>query len=154
MNNIKITIATKKDKTQLLAWFKNYEINKLIEKRVNCFLEHNFTILAKDGDKIIGVLQWYVKEEPDEGLAEIEEVFVSEKYRGRGIASLLVMFAIKTIREYFIKFNFKPRKIFLFVGKENISARKLYEKYGFKLICSVGNLFHDKEEELFYTVNL
>ncbi len=153
MNNIKITIATKKDKEQLLIWFKHYKINQFIEKRVDCFLEHNSTIVAKDRNKIIGVLQWYVKENPNEGVAEIEEVFVSEKYRGQGIASLLITFAIKTIWEYFIKFNFKPRKVFVFVGKENIPAIKVYEKYGFKFVCSVGNLFHD-EEELFYTLNL
>jgi ribosomal protein S18 acetylase RimI-like enzyme len=154
MNNIKITIANKRDKKQLMIWFKHYGADKFVKKRVDCYIEHNSTIVAKDKNKIVGVLQWHVKEDPNYGVAEMEEVFVSENYRRQGIGSLLVTFAIKTIRKYFTKLKFKPRKIFLFVGKENIAARKLYEKCGFKLVCSVGNLFHDKEEELFYTLDL
>jgi len=48
----------------------------------------------------------------------------------------------------------KPRKIFLFVGKNNKIARALYEKHGFKLVCEVGNLFSDKEIEGFYSLCL
>jgi len=55
---------------------------------------------------------------------------------------------------YFSDIRFKPRKIFLFVSKNNIPARRLYEKLGFKLISEVGNLFSDKETELFYTLDL
>ena len=34
------------------------------------------------------------------------------------------------------------------------TARKLYEKHGFKKIAEVGDLFRDRKEELFYVVRL
>ena len=154
MKDIKISIATKKDRRQLINWFKFYSIQKLIEKRVDCYLVYNSTVVAKDKNKIVGVLQWHVKENAAHGLAEIEEVLISENYRGQGTGSLLVLFAIDAIRKYFIEFNIKPRKIFLFVGKENTAARKLYEKHGFRLINSIGYVFHDNVEELFYSLEL
>ncbi len=154
MKDIKISNATKKDRKQLISWFKFYGIQKLIEKRVDCYLVHNSTVIAKDKNKIVGVLQWHVKENAAHGLAEIEEVLILENYRGQGLGSLLVLFAIDAIRSYFNEYNIKPRKIFLFVGKGNTAARKLYEKHGFRLINSIGYLFHDNAEELFYSLEL
>ena len=154
MNDINISNATAKDRKELINWFEFYGIQKLIAKRVDCYLDHNFTVIAKNKNKIVGVLQWHVKENAGHGLAEIEEVLILESYRGQGIGSLLVSFAIDEIRNGFIELNIKPRKIFLFVGKGNINARKLYEKHGFILIGSIGYLFHDNVEELFYSLDL
>jgi ribosomal protein S18 acetylase RimI-like enzyme len=154
MKDIKISTATKKDRRQLISWFKFYAIQNLIEKRVDCYLVHNSTVIAKDNNKIVGVLQWHVKENAAHGLAEIEEVLISEDYRGQGMGSLLVLFAINAIRAYFLELNIKPRKIFLFVARENTAARKLYEKHGFKFVSSIGYIFHDDVEELFYSLEL
>lgn len=151
MDNIKVSLASEKDRSQLLECFKHYKDKRSIEKRVDCYLSHNFTIVAKEKRKIAGILQWYVKEDPKTGVAEFEEVFVSEAYRRRGIGSSLVDFAIKSVRDHFGSMSIKPRKIFLFVGKDNTSARRLYEKHGFKLVSEVGNLFSDNEAELFYS---
>ena len=110
--------------------------------------------IVSDKNKIVGVLQWHVKENAAHGLAEIEEVLILENYRGQGTGSLLVLCAIDAIRSYFVEYNIKPRKIFLFVGKENTPARKLYEKHGFKFISSIGYVFQDNVEELFYSLEL
>jgi ribosomal protein S18 acetylase RimI-like enzyme len=154
MNNIKIALATKEDRIQLLKYFEHYKIKKIIENRVDCYLSHNFTVVAKDKNKIVGVLQWHIKEYPRAGVVEFEEVHVSEKYRGKGIGSLIIRFAIQSVKEYFNKIKIKPRKIVLFVGKNNKVARALYEKHGFKLISDVGYLFSDKEKELVYSLDI
>ena len=103
MDKIKEGLATEKDKKQLYEFFKHYKNKKLVENRVNCYLSHNFTIVAKDKGKIIGVLQWYVKEDPKAGVVEFEEVFILKAYRGKGIGALLVKFAIQSIIDYFKK---------------------------------------------------
>ena len=154
MTDIKICTARKRDRKQLIGWFSFYGNQKLIKNRVDCFLVHNSTVIAKDKNKIVGLLQWHVKENAAHGLAEIEEVLVLENYRGQGIGSSLVSFAIAAIRTYFIELNIKPRKIFLFVGSGNTAARKLYEKHGFSMISSIGYVFHDNVEELFYSLEL
>lgn len=154
MNDLKISNATTNDRKQLINWFNFYGNQKLIKERVDCYLSHNSTIIAKDKNKIVGVLQWHVKESAAHGLAEIEEVLISESYRGKGTGSLLVSYAVDEIRNYFMELNNRPRKIFLFVGKGNTAARKLYEKHGFILISSIGYLFHDDVEELFYSLDI
>lgn len=154
MINIKITLATEKDKKQLLKYFKHYKVKEIIEKRVDSYLSHNFTVTAKDKDKVIGILQWHVKENPQAGVVEFEEVHVLDSYRGKGIGSSIVKFAIQSVKDYFKNININARKIFLFVSKNNKIARALYEKHGFKLISQTGNLFSNNEIELFYLLDL
>ena len=154
MVDIKIVLATKKDKNQLFGYFKHYKVKEIIKNRIDCYLSHNFTVVAKDSDKIVGTLQWHIKENPKTGLVEFEEIHVLEKYRGKGIGSLILKFAIQSVKDYFRKINIKPRKIFLFVDKKNKVARALYKKYGFKPISEIGNLFLDNEVEFLYSLNL
>ncbi len=154
MWDIKIVLATKKDTRQLLEFLKHYKAKDVIKKRVNCYLSHNFTIVAKDKNKIVGILQWHVKENPMAGVVEFEEVHVLESYRGKGIGSLLIKYAVQSVKNYFTKVRIKPRKIFLLVSGENKVARALYEKNAFKFISEVGNLFSDTKIELFYCLDL
>ena len=98
MDDIKITLATSEDRRQLSKHFEHYKIKKIIENRLDCYLSHNFTVVAKDKRKIVGVLQWYIKEDPRAGVVEFEEVHFSEEYRGKGIGSLLMKFAIQSVK--------------------------------------------------------
>lgn len=132
MTNIEVSLATEEDKKQLLEHFKHYNNRELIEKRVDCYLSHNFTVVAKDKGRIVGVVQWYVKEYPGDGIVEFEEVHVVEPYRGKGIGSRLIEFAIQSVKEHFDDIGMKPKKIFLFTDKENEAARALFEKSGFR----------------------
>jgi len=154
MANIKLALATKRDKRRLFNYFNHYEVKKLIERRVDCYISHNFTVVAKDKNKIVGILQWHIKEDPKAGVVEFEEIYVLENYRGRGVGSLLVKYAIQSVEDYFREIKIKPRKIFLFVSKKNKVAISLYEKHGFKFISEVSNLFSDIETELFYSLDL
>jgi ribosomal protein S18 acetylase RimI-like enzyme len=90
-------------------------------------------VVAKDKDRIVGVVQWYVKENPTEGIVEFEEVHVLESYRGQGIGTMLVELAVQSVKDHFDRIGLKPRKIFLFTDKENPVARALFEKCGFHL---------------------
>jgi ribosomal protein S18 acetylase RimI-like enzyme len=154
MTRIRIALATEKDKNQLSTFFKHYKVKELIEHRVNCYTSHNFTVVAKDNDRIVGQLQWYIKEDPRAGLVEFEEVCVLKEYRGKGIGSLLIEYAIWSVKDYFKKIGIEPRKIFLFVGKNNEGARTFYERHGFRFVSEVGYLFSDTEMELFYSLDL
>ncbi len=153
MDDITVALALKSDSNQLADFFNHYRVTDIIKNRIECYLNHNFTIIVKDRDKIVGILQWYVKENPLAGVAEFEEIYVLEDYRNKKIGSMLVEHGIKSVVNYFKEIKIKPRKIFLFVSKENKNARALYEKYGFKPISEIGNLFSDQEVELFYCLD-
>jgi len=154
MTDIQISLAMKNDEQKLLEFFRHYEIREVLENRIECYLSHNFTVVAKDKDKIVGTLQWFIREDPHMGVAEFEEIYLLEDYRSKGIGSLLIEFAIQYVKKYFKRIGIKPRRIILFTAKENKVARALYEKHGFRYVCDVGDLFADDEIELLYYLKL
>jgi len=151
---MKISFASKKDKKQLLKYFGFYRDADYSAARVDYFLKYGKTIIAKENREIIGLMQWHVKENPNHGLAEIEEVFVYGAYRGKGVATKLLKFVTKSIRAHFREKKIRARKVFLFVLKKNKVARRLYEKAGFRKVASVGELFEDKKKDLLYALDL
>jgi ribosomal protein S18 acetylase RimI-like enzyme len=154
MKKISVKLATQKDKGELLKFFEHYGNKTLSKNRVEYYLSHNHTVVAKDGNKIVGIAQWYIKEDPKTGVAEVEEVYVLDEYRDQGIGHKIIKFTINSIKNNFNKIGFKPRKVYLFVNKNNSPAITLYQKVGFQEINPVGNLFDDSETELFYCLNL
>jgi ribosomal protein S18 acetylase RimI-like enzyme len=150
---ISISEATLKDSDQLKQFFSHYKIKDYIVKRVNCYLGCNHTIVAKDDEKIIGTIQWLIKEDPNLGVVEIEEVNVLMAYQKQGIGSKMMGFTLNSIKKYFQENNLNLRKIYLFVSESNLAAQKFYEKFGFQKITSIKNLFSDYENEYFYLIN-
>ena len=148
--NIKVSLASPADRDKLSIFFEHYQNSELKINRVDCFTTQNFTIVAKQNENIVGICQWRVKENPKAGVAELEELFVKEEYRGQGVGKNILKFTIITIHDYFGKIGIIPRKIYLLVSENNLSARKLYEKLGFSNMAAIGTLFDDSQPELFY----
>lgn len=98
-------------------------------------------------------MRWLVKEDARVRVTEFEELHVIKAYRNRRIGPLLISHAIQEVKVRFQSIRVKPRRIYLFVAKDNMSARNLYEQHGFQCIAEVGNLFSDEELELFYCIN-
>jgi len=151
---VEIKKANSNDKEQLIKSFKHIKFNNFIEKRVECYLSHNNTIIAMVDNQLIGIVQWHIKEDPNLGVVEFEEIFVVKEYRGKGVGSALLNFSIQTVKDYFKDIGIKSRRIYLFINENNKNARGLYEKFEFKCISDLGNLFSDTENELFYTLDL
>lgn len=151
---LSLALATEMDRDDLSAYFKHYPVKAAVSDRVCCYTSHNFTVIAKLGPLIAGIVQWYVKENPAAGLVEFEEVYVKQEFRRRRIGYLLVEFAIRSVKFYFHKVGIQPRKIYLFLTRENRVARSLYEKLGFVFVSEAGHLFSDTETDLLYALNL
>ena len=151
---ITISLANLEDKNQLINFFSHYKIKDYIEKRVDSYLDCNYTIVAKDGEKIIGTIQWSIKEDPNLGVVEIEEVNILMAYQKQGIGSKMMEFNIDSIKKYFLKNKLNLRKIYLFVSESNLAAQKFYEKFSFKKAAKINNLFSDYGNELFYVLDL
>jgi len=154
MNDIIIKKATQIDREQLIKIFEHYRNKDIIENRVECYLSHNNTVIAKSGNKVIGKIQWLVKEDPNSGVVEFEELFIHEKYRNRGVGYKLVKYCIKEVINFFKTVRIKGRSIYLFANEKNLNARKLFERFGFENITNLGNLFSDDESELLYVLNI
>ena len=154
IRNITIESGSTVDKEQLAETFQHFNNKKIMMNRAECYLSHNNTILAKDGNKIIGKMLWHIKQDPKVGVAEFEELYVFEDYRRKEIGSELVKFSINAVRRCFEDLGIKSRRIYLFTNEENQSARALYEKYGFECIANLGHLYSENENELFYLLDL
>ncbi|MHA1987889.1 MAG: GNAT family N-acetyltransferase [Promethearchaeota archaeon] len=154
MKAIRIENATPDDQNQLEKTFQHFKDKTAMRKRAECYLFHNNTILAKDGKLIVGKVLWYVKENPNDGLVELEELFILEDYRRKGVGSELIKFCINAVQNHFKNLGIKPRRIYLFTNENNEGARKLYENFGFEPIANLGHLYSDDENDLFYVLDL
>ena len=154
MEAIRIENVTPDDQKQLEETFQHFKDKTVMRKRAECYLFHNNTVLAKDGEHIIGKVLWYVKENPHDGLVELEELYVLEEYRRKGVGSELIKFSINAVQKYFKSLGIEPRRIYLFMNENNLGARNLYENFGIKHIANLGHLHSDDENDIFYILDL
>ena len=78
----------------------------------------------------------------------LKRMYVSRKYRGKGIAKNLFLKLLD-----FAKKN-KYKNIFAPTIEEMIAANKFYQKQGFKRISSLPSDFYLEEDKLFYKLDL
>lgn len=91
--------------------------------------EGKFSLVALDGDNIVGMLLAEMRQTPWLETPKIANIFnfgVFEKARGQGIAKLLMNAFIEKCK----KENIKEIKLGVF--NKNISAYNFYKKYGFE----------------------
>lgn len=90
--------------------------------------------VAELDEKIVGLLLVSIATQPDDPIfcdrtyATIDELIVTERYRGRGIGRLLMNRAQQWAIDH------QARDIELQVWEGNTSARSLYERLGYKTI--------------------
>ena len=144
---IKIRQATKNDSsivnsflTRLIHDEKKYDININEQCVVNCLYENlipnanNCILIAEDEDEIIGYLYGYIEDIGDgyiNSKAQLEAMFVDEKYRNIGIGTMLI-----NNFKIWLKSN-KVKYLEVKVCNGNKSAITLYNKNGFKDIKSI-----------------
>lgn len=145
MKDIVIRKALFKDKEKLKNLFTHYGNKELVNNRVVCYLTHNHTIIVEKDKEIVGKSQWYLKEDPNSGVVEIEEVYVFEKFRNKGIGTNLMKFTLEDINIYCQKYDIQLKRIYLFVDESNSSAIKLYKKFGFEEKSVISDFFTENE---------
>ena len=100
----------------------NITIDKCLETAVNT---KDNTIIAKDGDRVVGFVQYRQYDYEDlEDAGEIAALYVLTDYYGKGIGYRLMQEAVKHLSGY--------SQIALFVIKGNQRAINFYTRYGFR----------------------
>lgn len=132
---------------------KPYDGLETARKFVELYLGHYFWKLVEADGKIVGGLIWFPRENPELGWAEILDVWIDESYRRRGLGFRLIIEVIKNIESHFESFGHKAKCVILFTSENNISARRLYEKAGFKKVGCGGYVADDGTRELLYSLN-
>jgi len=98
---------------KVLAWVRKKIIDKIGQ----------YTRVLKDG-KIVG----YYRLHEEEDAWELDDLYVLEQYRGRGIGSAVLAKCLKDA----------GGPVFLYVFKRNVGAVRLYERMGFRKQQDVG----------------
>lgn len=84
--------------------------------------EDMMQIVAKDNDKIIGTVNIII----DDDFIEIDNLYVLEKYRRKGVASYLINYAIKELGKDYV----------ILVADEADTPKYMYENMKFKKVSS------------------
>ncbi len=123
-NNPVIRAMKIEDIDDVLELINDWTRELFFEEFKNPF-SYNFVLYfpyhCYEEDKIIGFINFWVV--PD-GI-ELNNIFIHEKFRGKGYGELLLDFLIKCAE------FLKSEKIFLEVREDNIIAQNLYKKFGF-----------------------
>jgi len=93
--------------------------------------ETGFLLIAKNNDKIVGFAYWSIPRnhplQVSKNVGVLNDVYVSPKFRGKGIGTRLVHECMKRLEMRGVD------AVRLSVLSENKTATKLYEKLGFRI---------------------
>jgi|TARA_Y100000310_G_scaffold336578_1_gene421519 ribosomal protein S18 acetylase RimI-like enzyme len=107
-------------------------------------------IVAKQDEKIVGIVTWLVHGLPKHQLIELDRIAVLPEFQGKGVAKELLNSLIKEAKEFFKKHNSKLRKLYLLCHADNERAHKFYTKMGFEHETTLKEHYYkDKDEFVF-----
>jgi len=103
---------------------------------------------------LAGWLFWRVESEKHHGIAVIDEVWMDERFRRKGLGEKLLRASIEDAKNFFEKDGFVLRKVLVTTAENNEAGRRLYEKTGFKKYAVLKDLYRKNENELVYILTL
>jgi ribosomal protein S18 acetylase RimI-like enzyme len=155
--HIEVVNAVKKDLERLIEVYSSLNLYHNREDAtwfVKSFFDyHHVKVVRLDGN-IVGALFWRVNEERHHGIIVIEDFWIDEKFRRRGLGEKLLKTVIEDAKTFFEKSGYALRRVLVTTAETNIPARRLYEKIGFQKCAELEDLFGQGETELIYVLTL
>ena len=155
--NPQILDANKNDVESLIKIYSSPDLCHNIEEAswfVRSYFDYHNVKVVKQNSKIIGVLFWNSVEEKHHGLTNIQDLWIDESFRRKGLGEKLLRSSIEDMRKLYAKHHYTLRKVFVTTGENNKPARNLYEKAGFHIVAVLPDLFAQGESELAYVLTL
>jgi ribosomal protein S18 acetylase RimI-like enzyme len=153
---MKIRKATTQDKEGIANVLKQSYNIKTIEEGINVFEEelkkgHNY-IIAKDEEKIVGIVTWTIHDIPKHELAELNRIAVLPEMKGKGAAQQLFDKLVEDAKKFYQSKGHKLRKLYLLTHASNKRAQTFYEKLGFKYETTLKEHYYKGEDEFVYSM--
>jgi ribosomal protein S18 acetylase RimI-like enzyme len=149
--------ARKEDLRELEALYSSPDLKTTKREArwfIRCYFDYHHVVVAKIEGKIRGACFWRVEGEECCGLAWVENVWVEEAHRRRGVGEILLRRTVKDMRDYYAKRGTRLRRVMLTTQSERTSARGLYQRLGFGLKARLGDLYGPRSEDLAYVLEL
>lgn len=153
----KTSSATRKDLDELISIFAAPNLKASVEEStwfVNCYFDYHHVLVAKADGKIFGACFWRIEGERICGLGWIENIWVKETHRGKGIGEQLLSKAILDMKSFFDRGGGTLRKVILTTQESKQSARRLYEKVGFKNAAVVQEAYGPGDSDIIYVLDV
>lgn len=117
-------------------------------EKVNSYLEKDQLIISECHQQVIGVLVLGYSQSQ----AEIKNVAVSEQYQGKGVATLLVEYAVRSYLKALKSQaqNSQDYPLYVKTGETSLPAIKVYTRCGFKEVKREANYFVQHYSEPIY----
>jgi ribosomal protein S18 acetylase RimI-like enzyme len=111
----------------LISQLREHEVETtLSEMKAIVNDENSICIVARDGERIVGMASLYILQKFGKRIAHVEDVVVDDEYRGRGLGKSLMEAVIASARENDVStLNLTSRP-----ARE--AANALYQKLGFE----------------------
>jgi ribosomal protein S18 acetylase RimI-like enzyme len=131
-----------------------YHTRDEASRYVQLFHDYHHIKVVKGDGVFAGCLFWRVEGERHHGIIVIDELWIEEPFRRRGLGEKLLRTVIEDAKNLFSKFGFVLRKVLVTTAEDNVPARKLYEKIGFKKSAVLKDFYGKGENELIYILTL
>ena len=154
---IEIVSANKEDLNRLYQVFSNRDLKTNIEESrwfVSCYFDYHHVNIAKVEEEIQGACFWRIEGELYCGLGWIENLWVEERSRRTGLGERLLEKSVEDMKVFYDERDIILRKIALTTQIERRSARRLYEKLGFRSVATLGEMYDRGEETILYVLDL
>ena len=153
---VEITHARRKDLDRLIKIFEDPNLKTNHEESawfVNCYFDYHHINIAKVGKEIQGACFWRIEGEKYSGLGWIENLWVEELYRRKGLGERLLRKSIDDMRVFFERDDIRLRKVILTTQTERKTARQLYERIGFATLANLGDIYDPGGHDLIYVLD-
>ena len=152
-----ISDARRNDVESLIEVYSSPELYHNREEAswfVKSYFDYHHVKVVKHDGKVVGALFWNVVEEKHHGLTNVQDLWVDEGFRRRGLGEKLLRSSIEDMKRLYADHRYALRKVFVTTGEDNRPARNLYEKVGFQKVAALPDLFAHGESELVYILTL
>ena len=155
--NVKITDAIENDVERLIEVYSSphlYHTREEASWYVKSFFDYHHIKVVKLDEVPAGWFFWRVESERHHGIVVIDELWVDEKFRRKGLGEKLLRTSIEDAKNFFKRDGFVLRKVLVTTAEDNEPAIKLYEKIGFQKSAVFKGLYGKGENELVYILTL
>lgn len=152
-----ISDATKNDIESLIELYRSPDLYHNREEAswfVKSYFDYHHIKVVRQKKKVVGAVFWNTVEEKHHGLTNIQDLWIDEKFRRKGLGEKLLRSSIEDMKKLCAKHRYALRKILVTTGEGNHPAKNLYEKIGFRLVAILPDLFAEGENELVYILTL
>jgi ribosomal protein S18 acetylase RimI-like enzyme len=152
-----VSNATKNDVESLIKVYSSPDLYHNREEAswfVKSYFDYHHIKVVKHRKEVVGAIFWNTVEEKHHGLTNIQDFYIDEEFRRKGLGERLLRASIEDMKKLYAKHGYTPRKVFVTTGEDNKPARNLYEKIGFRLVAVLPDLFSKGESELAYILTL